>query len=408
MERQRRPLGEILVDLGRITPAQVEAALAHQREHAGYFGDALVALGCVTRDELNWTLADQYDLAFVQLRPENIDLATAALVPAEWARAHLVLPILRAGDTVVAAIADPRSVERLDDVRRFTGAAVVEASLASPENLRALIEAVHGVGSAPVHLARMVAEALDAGARAMGVSTRPGRTVGWYRTDRTVSRHLEAEWAAELEAMVSPLPPLSHSPVYGVRSWPAILTAPGGSWRVECHALGRGDAVEWSADLEAKIPATVAVAGMPDALLDTVRAAVEAGGATIQVHSCERVGHPQAVSDETLEATFPTLPLALGGAEIRSIHLSDRPVAVAQGLLYVLVRGSLSEALRGLRSFSLQAVTLDVDTLSPDDLRAAREVAPVVAFRSRSHDDAGLAPDFSLCLRTDGGGLAWS
>jgi hypothetical protein len=408
MESKRRALGEILVDLGRITPAQVDAALEHQRERGGYFGDALVALGCLTRDALNWTLADQFGLAYVQLRPESIDAAVAALVPAEWARAHMVLPILRAGGTVVVAIADPRGVERLDDVRRFTGAAEVEASLASPENLRELIEAVHGSHAPPVPLQRMVAQALDAGARAMGISVRPGRAIGWYRTETTVSRHLDGTWQEELEAMVSPLPPLALSPVYGVRSWPAILTSPGGSWRVECRALGRGDAVEWSADLEAKIPATVAVAPLGERLLEVVRAAVDAGGATIQVHSCEQSGHPQAVSDETLEATFPTLPLTLGGAEIRSIHLSDRPVAVAQGLLYVLVRGSLGESLAGLESFALQAVTLDVDRMLPEDLAAARRVAPVVAFRSRNDAGPGLAPDFSLCLRMDDGELAWS
>jgi hypothetical protein len=152
----------------------------------------------------------------------------------------------------------------------------------------------------------------------------------------------------------------------------------------------------------------VAVAPLGERLLEVVRAAVDAGGATIQVHSCEQSGHPQAVSDETLEATFPTLPLSLGGAEIRSIHLSDRPVAVAQGLLYVLVRGSLAESLAGLESFALQAVTLDVDRMLPEDLAAARRVAPVVAFRSRSDAGPGLSPDFSLCLRMDGGELAWS
>jgi hypothetical protein len=408
MESKRRALGQILVDLGRITPGQVDAALEHQKEHGGYFGDALVSLGFLTRDALNWTLADQFGLAYVQLRPENIDVAIAALVPAEWARAHMVVPILRAGDTVAVAIADPRSVERLDEVRRFTGAAEVEASLASPENVRELIEAVHGRNAPPIALQRLVAQALDAGARAMGVSVRPGRTIGWYRTDTTVSRHLDGTWQEELEAMVSPLPPLALSPVYGVRSWPAILTAPGGSWRVECRALGRGDAVEWSADLEAKIPATVAVAPLGDALMQVLRSAVEAGGATIQVHSCEQSGHPQAVSDETLEATFPTLPLSLGGMEIRSIHLSDRPVAVAQGLLYVLVRGSLAESLAGLESFSLEAVTLDVERMAPEDLAAARRVAPVVAFRSRSGAGPALAPDFSLCLRVDGAGLVWS
>ena len=63
----KRPirLGEMLVQMGRVTADEVERALAHQHAHGGYMGDALVALGILTREELGWGLANQHDIPFV-------------------------------------------------------------------------------------------------------------------------------------------------------------------------------------------------------------------------------------------------------------------------------------------------------------------------------------------------------
>jgi hypothetical protein len=462
----------------------VDRALERQRAHGGYFGDALVAMGLLTGDELKWSLADQMDLPFVQLRPENIDRAVAALVPAAWAREHLVLPVLRNGDVVTVVLDNPGDVDKLDEVRRFTGAARVEAALSLPETIRELIDAVH-VGSGPaISFERLVDEAVEQGASAMGVSVRPGRAVGWYRTAETVTRALGAEWAAEMESIVSPLSPLPQSPVHGIRSWPALVTTAAlGARRVECRAVGRGDALEWSADLAHGVPASVAAARMDDALLPRIRQALAGGGAVLRVASHSASASPEAAvpassehtgdagttggsgsfdapdtdvwsdhyarpateaieefafhfepdgapphdagshdeplpgagsderaeaSAETLEATFPVLPAVVLGPDVRSLHLSDRPVAVAPGLLYLLVRGSLSETLSGLASFALQALTLDVDGLGAAELETARRVAPLVAFHCRSGLDAALPHDFDLCLRAAGAELIWS
>lgn len=406
MERQRKTLGEILVGLGRITPDQVEEALEHQRLHGGYFGDALVHLGLVTRAELKWTLADQFNLPFVQIKPENIDRATAAMVPAAWARRHLVLPVLRAGGTVTVVLDNPGDLERLDEVARFTGAEETEAALASPENIRELIDAVHGAGHGPpIPLERLIDEALGAEASAFGVSVRPGRVAGWYRAGETRHRALGEAWEAEMDAVLSPLSPLPLSPVHGVRTWPAILSTGRGSWRVRCHALGRGDALEFSADLEARVPASSTVAPVePDALAE-IAARLDGGGVTLRVRTPDADGGDAAA--ETLEATFPTLPASIRGGDVRSLHLSDRPVAVAPALLYLLVRGSVVEALEGVEAFALEALTMDLERVTEYELEAARRVAPLVGFLSRAGSDPGLDADLDLRLRERGDGLAW-
>lgn len=410
MERQRKSVGQILVALGRITPDDVERALSRQKEHGGYFGDALVALGLITRDELKWTLAGQYDLPFVHLHPENIDRGVAALVPAAWARQHLVLPVLRSGDAVTVVLDSPGDLEKVDAVRRYTGAAQVEVALSSPENIRELIEAVHGQtgGGTPVSVARLFEEAVAAGSELAGVSVRPGRVAGWYRDLQgdTTQRALTPGWATELEALVSPLSQPALSPVHAMRSWPAILSLPEGSWRVECHAVGRGDALEFSARLERPIPTAVAAPALEDGLAGDLRAAACAGSVAIRVHPGDDDGAASAA--EILEAALAALPAAVYGEGFRSMHLSDRPAAVAPGQLYLLVREPFGEALRKVEPFALQGLTLDVERLAADELAAARNAAPFVVFHSRSGQEPGLHADFDLRLRVCGDGLLWS
>lgn len=405
--RQRRTLGEILVALGRISPADVERALTHQRAHGGYFGDALITLGVLTRSELNWALADQSDLPFVQLDPGAIDRAVAAAVPAAWAREHLILPVLRSDGVVTVVLDSPGGLEKLDEVRRFTGADEVEAALAAPENIRALIEAVHGAHGPPVPLARLFAEGVPAGAERVGVSVRPGRVTAWYAAAEAdpVHRAVGAQWAAELEALVSPLSPLPSSPVHEVRSWPALLTLADATWRVDCHALGRGEALEWTAVVGHPIPTTGA-ASLDSELADALRAACRAGTVSVRVHPGEDDG--AASAEEIVEAALASLPAALFGADFRALHLSDRPVVVAPGQLYLLVRDRLGEALTRTRPFALQGLTLDVERLSDTELEMARRTAPFVAFRARSHDDPAPSADFDLRLRLSADGPVWS
>ncbi|MDQ3388762.1 MAG: hypothetical protein M3483_04590, partial [Gemmatimonadota bacterium] len=370
MKKRSIRIGELLVELGRATHEEVERALAHQREHGGFVGDALVGLGVVTREEIRWCLADQHDLPFVHLRPESIDLALAACVPAAWAREHLALPVLRSGETVTVVLEDPAAVEELEEVRRLTGASEVEPALASPEAIRELIESVYGRGRGPVvPLARVVSEAIERGARSLGVSARPGRAVAWHSAEETVFRTLGAEWPAELEALVSPISPLPASPVYGPRSWPAMLRLAGKAWRVECHALGRGESLEWAAHIVGRAGDDPSAVRMHPAAATAVRLALVAGGARVTVDA------GNDVAPEFLESAIPALPSLLAGEDVRSLHLSDLPVASPPGTLYLLLREPLSLVLPRVEPFALEALTLSVDALTETEVEDARRVA---------------------------------
>lgn len=77
--------------LGRITEADVAKALEYQRLSGGFFGEALVACGLVSENEIEWGLASQFDLPYVfpdaeeieSLRTFHCDAATVDLAGGE-------------------------------------------------------------------------------------------------------------------------------------------------------------------------------------------------------------------------------------------------------------------------------------------------------------------------------------
>lgn len=399
MEKRPKPIGEILVGLGLITPLDVDRALEHQRERGGFFGDALVSLGLVTTAEVNWGLADQFDLPFVQPRPEDIDRAVALAVPVAWAREHLILPVLRNGDTVTVVLAAPQSRGRLDEVRRFTGAARVEAALASPETVAELIGAVHGeteASTVPLH--EFLAEALAAGASRVGVSAWRDEAEAWYPASTPARRRLAEGWSEELRARIVPFPTSERGRV--VR-WSAALRDGERVWRVECALLADSEVTEWAARIGPRIPVapdSVVVDRSVAALLDE---RLRGEGATARMGK----GTHQERS-WPLELVLPLFPRALRGERIRSVHLCDAETVAPRDIPCVRVGDSLESSLRDLEPFGLQALTLDVERLSADELEWARRVAPLVAFRTRS-PSTHLSADLELCLHSDGDRLCW-
>jgi hypothetical protein len=400
----KRPirLGELLVQLGRITPDDVARALEEQRERGGFLGDALIRLGLITRDELRWTLADQHDIPFVRLRPEHIDHGLAALVPAAWAREHNVLPVLQDGDRVTAVIADVSNLELLDEVCRLTGAASAEPALAAPETIRELIDAVYGPAVQPAgSLLQLMADALAHGAGSLGISVRGASAIAWYRVVETVHRPLLAGWQGELACALSPLAPTTGGGE--VHAWPATLAVDGAAWRVECHAAGHDGTMEWAARLVAPLPRELASVEADAAAVEAVRRAMASGPVLVGVRADGAPG-----LDDALSMALPALPSLLLGTQTRSIHLSDRSAAIPGDTLALPLDGSVAATAERLAVFSPQALTVDADHLAPGDEDALRNAAPFSAVRVRGPGWARASFDLTLRLAAGADGFTWS
>lgn len=85
-------IGDILVTTGRLSPENAARIAQQQRKHKKPFGDTAIALKLLTKDDVDYALAKQFDYAYLQTRDQSL---SAKLVAAYQ-------PFSRAGENLRA------------------------------------------------------------------------------------------------------------------------------------------------------------------------------------------------------------------------------------------------------------------------------------------------------------------
>jgi len=143
-------IGELLLKEKRITPAQLQEALAYQKTNGGKLGYNLVKLGFVKDEEITALLSKQYGVPSINLTQFEIDAGIIKLIPAETAHKYQIIPLSRAGATLTIAMTDPTNVFAMDDIKFMTGYNV-EPVVASET---AVVEAITRYYAAPTPRSR--------------------------------------------------------------------------------------------------------------------------------------------------------------------------------------------------------------------------------------------------------------
>jgi len=119
---KRKLLGEILTDEGLISEEQLKAGLEKQKREKGLkIGEALVALGAVTEEDVAIAIWQQRQIPYVDLDGYALDPNVIELVPEKVARAYLALPLFKIGNALTVAMADPLNLIAVDDLCSRTG-----------------------------------------------------------------------------------------------------------------------------------------------------------------------------------------------------------------------------------------------------------------------------------------------
>ena len=121
-------IGVLLLRDGLVRKDDLEDILAQQRDSRGRritgrrLGEILVDRGTVTETQVAKLVAEQYELPFVELESDDIDLRVARLLSEELSERFSALPINQLPDgTVLLAVADPATVLFSDELRRTLG-----------------------------------------------------------------------------------------------------------------------------------------------------------------------------------------------------------------------------------------------------------------------------------------------
>lgn len=149
----RRPLGEILLELGVVNRAQLRVGLVHHHETHVPLGRALVREGVCSEADVLRGLATQLGVEAVDLERVLPSPGVAALIPTRVARQYRAVPLrlemvqLEQGEREVLHIALPApvSLEAVDAVRAVSGKARVEAHVASDTALARALAMVYGI-----------------------------------------------------------------------------------------------------------------------------------------------------------------------------------------------------------------------------------------------------------------------
>src|SRR5438105_8079349 len=114
-------IGELLLKEKKITPEQLQQALAAQKSNGGKLGYNLVKMGFVKDEEITSLLSKQYGVPSINLTQFEIDPAVIKLIPAETVQKYQIVPLSRAGATLTIAMTDPTNVFAMDDIKFMTG-----------------------------------------------------------------------------------------------------------------------------------------------------------------------------------------------------------------------------------------------------------------------------------------------
>jgi len=116
MKFERKKLGDILVEMGSIAPAQVKLILEKMAAAGGRFGQTGINEGLFNEDELAQALALQFNLDYFDLKGFQPDPELMAEMPSGLPLRFRFLPVRREGGSLVVAMADPSDVTTFDDL----------------------------------------------------------------------------------------------------------------------------------------------------------------------------------------------------------------------------------------------------------------------------------------------------
>lgn len=132
-------LGELLVRENLITVQQLQQAQMAQKKEGGRLGESLTKLGIIDENELTSFLSKQYGVPSINLAEFEIDSEVIALIPKEVAEKHHVVPVNRAGSTLILAMSDPSNIFAIDDIKFLTGYNI-EVVVASENQIKESID----------------------------------------------------------------------------------------------------------------------------------------------------------------------------------------------------------------------------------------------------------------------------
>ena len=122
--RERKRIGEILVDKNLLLPEDLESALVRQEQSGRRLGQVLIDMGLVSHDEVMSAVSEQTGIPHIWLRKGLVDPKIVKILPKEKAQTYSVIPMFKVHNALTLGMADSSDLFAIDDVESLTGCTV--------------------------------------------------------------------------------------------------------------------------------------------------------------------------------------------------------------------------------------------------------------------------------------------
>ncbi|MBO4396883.1 MAG: Flp pilus assembly complex ATPase component TadA [Eubacterium sp.] len=144
--RNKKRLGDLLVDAGVINEDQLKEALKKQREMGSRLGQVLIELGMTDEEEVTQAMHTQLGLPIARVREAKIPREVIMTLPENIVRKYNVMPIMfdEANQNILyVAMEDPMNIIAIDDIGIVTNKQI-EPMVATPSDINFGIERYYG------------------------------------------------------------------------------------------------------------------------------------------------------------------------------------------------------------------------------------------------------------------------
>ncbi len=147
MAKKKVDIVELLIKRGLITSEDVTKAEDESKRTGLNIVKSLEKLGLITEDDVIYAMAEDQDAPYINLKEYILDPEVIAHLTENMAKEYKVIPIFRIDDTLTVAMANPRDIVAVDDIRAKSKCTNIEAVMASEEMIqRAIDQYYSGLG----------------------------------------------------------------------------------------------------------------------------------------------------------------------------------------------------------------------------------------------------------------------
>lgn len=145
---KRKNIGELLIELGKISREDLEEGLKKQKECNLRLGETLVKLGKIKPEDIEWVLSKQLDIPFVIVENVILDTKLINKFSKDLLLRNRILPLYETENEIAIATDDPLNTEIFNSIEVYFGKNI-KVSSANGEKIEEILRDFFKKGSTP-------------------------------------------------------------------------------------------------------------------------------------------------------------------------------------------------------------------------------------------------------------------